>query len=51
MGTGHFISHKGQVFPIDEWWGREEDVRPYFAEALSAAPRISMVFRSPDSTV
>jgi hypothetical protein len=40
----YYLSHADRRFPIDEWWGRAEEVRPYFLAALEAIPRVTMNF-------
>jgi hypothetical protein len=32
--SGCWIGHGGHRFPVDEWWGREDDVREHFAQLL-----------------
>jgi hypothetical protein len=50
VGTEAWVSYTSpgglgdRTFVIDEWWGREDEVREYFRECLSRMPRVTMKF-------
>jgi hypothetical protein len=44
IGSPYFLSHAAREFVVDEWWGREADVRSYFESALAGLPRVTMNF-------
>lgn len=48
IGAAYYLSHADRRFVIDEWWGREADVRDYFAQAQMALPRVTMQFPRED---
>ncbi len=45
LGSPYFLSHAGRAFVIDEWWGREDDIRKYFAD--TGLPRVTFDFSEP----
>jgi len=42
IGAAYHLSHGTRRFIIDEWWGRESEVQPYFSQV--AIPRVTMKF-------
>jgi hypothetical protein len=44
VGRDYYLSHATRKFVIDEWWGREDEVKAYFAEELGKLPRVTMNF-------
>lgn len=42
--SDYYLSHADRRFVVDEWWGRENDLKDYFAQALSQLPRVTMNF-------
>lgn len=42
INAGYYLSHDATRFVIDEWWGKEADVQPFFAQM--AIPRVTMKF-------
>lgn len=44
IGDEYFLSYGEREFVIDEWWGKEDEVRDYFGAELARLPRVTMNF-------